>query len=384
MTRRERQKRHRRRHGRPLRRALIVIATLLIVAATAGGIAFAGWVVSVVQDTPDIQDLKPRPQGAVSTVYAADGTRLGFIASDTLRRAIPGSQIPLVMKRATVAIEDKRFYKHGGVDYVGVVRAAVKNVDVRRRAAGRLDADDAARAQPLHAQHALQKTFTRKIREAKLAEELENEHSKEWVLVAYLNNVPYGTVGGQTAVGVQAAARIFFNKPASALTLPQAALLAGLPQAPTQYNPFNNPSGARKRRGEVLQAMVDAGYITQGAGRRGERRAARRAPQQLLRAPARAVLLRLRQKRADQTLRPPRRRAGRAEGLHDDQPEIPGARAPGDRETTSATPAPRRPRSRPSTPTTATSSRWPPRRRTARRSSTTRRRRTGSRARRSR
>jgi penicillin-binding protein 1A len=264
VTRRERQRRHRRRHGRPLRRALIVIATLLILAATAGGIAFAGWVASVVQDTPDIQDLKPRPQGAVSTVYAADGSRLGFIAADTLRSAVPGSRIPLVMKRATVAIEDKRFYKHGGVDYVGIVRAAVKNATSDEAQQGGSTLTMQLVRNLYTPKTRFQKTFTRKIREAKLAEELEKEHSKEWVLVAYLNNVPYGTVGGQTAVGVQAAARTFYNEPASKLTLSQAALLAGLPQAPTQYNPFNNPAGARKRRGEVLKAMVDAGYVTQG------------------------------------------------------------------------------------------------------------------------
>ena len=263
MTRRERQRRRRRRQTSPLRRTLIVIATLLIVAATAGGIAVAGWVVSVVQDTPDIQDLKPKPQGAISTVYAADGTRLGFISSDTLRRAVPGSQIPLLMKRATIAIEDKRFYHHGGVDYVGVVRAAVKNVTSDETQQGGSTLTMQLVRNLYTPGSRFRKTLVRKIREAKLAEELEKEHSKEWILVAYLNNVPYGTVGGQTAVGVQSAARIFFDKPASALTLPQAALLAGLPQAPSQYNPFNNPAGARKRRGEVLKAMVDAGYISQ-------------------------------------------------------------------------------------------------------------------------
>jgi penicillin-binding protein 1A len=229
----------------------------------AGGIAFAGWVVSVVQDTPDIQDLRAKPQGAVSTVYAADGSRLGFIASDTLRRAVAGKQIPPVMKRATIAIEDKRFYRHGGVDYVGIVRAAVNNVTSDRASQGGSTLTMQLVRNLYTPENRFQKTLTRKIREAKLAEELEQEHSKEWVLVAYLNNVPYGTVGGQTAVGIQAAARIFFNKPASQLTLPQAALLAGLPQAPTQYNPFNNPTGARKRRGEVLNAMVDAGYVDQ-------------------------------------------------------------------------------------------------------------------------
>jgi penicillin-binding protein 1A len=234
-----------------------------VLAATAGGIAFAGWVVSVVQDTPNIRDLRPKPQGAVSTVYASDGTLLGFIASDTLRSSVAGSQIPRVMKRATVAIEDKRFYKHGGVDYVGIVRAAVRNVTSDRAQQGGSTLTMQLVRNLYTPNTRFEKTLTRKIREATLADELEKEHSKEWVLVAYLNNVPYGTVGGQTAVGVQAAARTFFGKPASALTLPEAALLAGLPQAPTQYNPFNDPAAARKRRGEVLRAMVDSAYITQ-------------------------------------------------------------------------------------------------------------------------
>lgn len=264
MTRRERQRRRRRRQATPLRRTLIVVGTLLIIAASAGGIAFAGWVVSVVQDTPAIQDIRARPQGAVSTVYAADGTRLGFIASDTLRRVVSGNRIPLVAKRATIAIEDRRFYKHDGVDYVGVVRAAVKNVtsdDATSQGGSTLTMQLVRNLYTPGTR--FKKTLERKVREAKLASELEDEHSKEWILVAYLNNVPYGTVGGQTAVGLQAAARIFFDKPASDLTLPEAALLAGLPQAPSDYNPFDYPAVARKRRGEVLRAMVDAGYISQ-------------------------------------------------------------------------------------------------------------------------
>jgi penicillin-binding protein 1A len=238
---------------------------MVVLAAVAGGVAGAGWVVSVVDDTPDITELRAKPEGAVSTVYAADGSRLGFIASDTLRRAIPGNRIPLVMKRSTVAIEDRRFYSHSGVDYVGIARAAIKNVTSDSATQGGSTLTMQLVRNLYTPETRSQKTLVRKIREAKLAEQLEKEHTKEWVLVAYLNNVPYGTVGGQTAIGVQAAARIFFDRPASALTLPEAALLAGLPQAPTQYNPFNNPSGARKRRAEVLKSMVDAGYVTQAA-----------------------------------------------------------------------------------------------------------------------
>jgi penicillin-binding protein 1A len=235
---------------------------MLIAAAVAGGVAFAGWVVSVVQDTPDLSELRPKPQGAVSTVYAADGSRLGFIASDTLRRAIAGNRMPLVMKHATVAIEDRRFYSHSGVDYVGIVRAAVRNATSDDSSTQGGSTLTMQLVRNLYTpEDRFEKTLTRKVREAKLAEQLEDQHSKEWILVAYLNNVPFGTVGGQTAIGVQAAARIFFDKPAAELTLPEAALLAGLPQAPSQYNPFLNPDGAERRRAEVLDAMVSAGYV---------------------------------------------------------------------------------------------------------------------------
>src|SRR4029450_8463471 len=107
-----------------------------------------------------------------------------------------------------------------------------------------------------------QRTLERKIREARLAEELEQEHSKRWILENYLNSVPYGTVDGQTAVGVQAAAETFFDKPARDLTLEEAGLLAALPQAPSNLNPFQNPKDALERRREVLVKMAKQGYIS--------------------------------------------------------------------------------------------------------------------------
>src|SRR5262249_37881525 len=109
--------------------------------------------------------------------------------------------------------------------------------------------------------------YKRKTREAKLAQELEERHpgrrGKQWIVNKYVNSVPYGTVGGQTAVGIQAAARVFFDKPAARLTLREAALLAGLPQAPSSYNPFFDAEAALSRRNDVLQHMADQGYITQ-------------------------------------------------------------------------------------------------------------------------
>ncbi len=105
--------------------------------------------------------------------------------------------------------------------------------------------------------------YKRKIREARLAQELEEEHSKEWVLGRYLNTVPYGTYGGQTAIGAGAAARLYFDKRVQDLTLREAAMLAGMPQAPSQYSPVDNPEGTKARRNEVLQKMAELGYISQ-------------------------------------------------------------------------------------------------------------------------
>ena len=103
----------------------------------------------------------------------------------------------------------------------------------------------------------------RKIREAKMAEDLEKVHSKQWILHEYLNDVPYGTVDGRTAVGVEAAALTFFSRHAKDLTLDQAALLSGLPQAPSQFNPFVEPAAALQRRNQVLQAMARNHFISQ-------------------------------------------------------------------------------------------------------------------------
>ena len=186
--------------------------------------------------------------------------RLGFIESDELRTPIGWSEIPGDLKDATVAIEDQRFYKNDGVDLTGIFRAAIK--DISEGAA--LQGGSTITMQLMRNLYlgGDQHTFRQKIIEAKLAIEYEKHHSKHSILTSYLNSVPYGTVGGQTAVGVQAAARIFFDKPASKLDLEQSALLAGLPQAPSQYNPLLYPAAARERRNEVLAKMAELHYIT--------------------------------------------------------------------------------------------------------------------------
>jgi len=259
MSRQARQRRRRHNRAGPTR-ILFVSGGVLTLALVLGVIAAVGYVVSVSQSAPAISSLRPLLGGGSSQVFAADGTRLGFIQSDQLRTPVSWSQIPANLKNATVAIEDQRFYKNNGVDLTGIFRAAIK--DVTHGAA--LQGGSTITMQLIRNLYlgGDQHTLRQKIIEAKLAIDYSKHHSKHSILTTYLNSVPYGTVGGQTAIGVQAAARIFFDKPASQLNLEQAALLAGLPQAPSQYNPFLDSSAARLRRNEVLTKMAELHYIS--------------------------------------------------------------------------------------------------------------------------
>ena len=234
-----------------------VVTTVAVI----GVLAAAGYVLAIAASAPDLSELKAADKGQLSVVYAVDGTRLGFIQSDVLRRVVPWRDMPVHMRRATVAIEDERFYQHDGVDLNAIVRAGIKNLESGKTVQG----GSTITQQLVRALYIKdpKRDFARKIREAKLASELEDEHSKTWILHNYLNTVPYGTVGGRTAIGVEAAAVTFFDKHAKDLTLDEAALLAGLPQAPSQYNPFRNPEAALGRRNEVLRQMAANRYITQ-------------------------------------------------------------------------------------------------------------------------
>jgi penicillin-binding protein 1A len=259
MTQRQRKLRRRRRHtGRSV--VLLGLGVLATVAVI-GVLSAVGYVLAIAASAPDLSELKPADKGQLSVVYAADGSKLGFIQSDVLRRVVPWGDIPVEMRRATVAIEDERFYKHGGVDLNAIVRAGIKNLESGKTVQG----GSTITQQLVRALYIRdpKRDFARKIREAKLASELEEKRSKRWILNEYLNSVPYGTVGGRTAIGAQAAAVTFFDKNVDDLNLAESALLAGLPQAPSEYNPFRNPHAAITRRNEVLRAMFDNEYITQ-------------------------------------------------------------------------------------------------------------------------
>lgn len=254
----QRQRRRKRGRGGAAGKLILIFASLFGLIAVALAVA-GGWVLSIAADAPDVDKLKPLQKGSNSIVYAGDGSRLGFIRSDQIRQPVRYKQIPQTLRDATVAIEDQRYYQHDGVDMEGAARALWQNVTARKVVQG----GSTITMQLMRNLYieAPKRDFDRKIREAAMAMEYEESHSKEQILTQYLNTASYGTLNGQTAVGVGAASRLYFSRPAHKITLPQAALLAGLPQAPTNYNPVLNPEGARERRNEVLTKMAELGYI---------------------------------------------------------------------------------------------------------------------------
>ncbi len=218
---------------------------------------------------PPLDKLVPITGGEASTVYYADGSEIGLIKSTILRQPISSLQMPEYVREATVAIEDQRFYQHGAIDYLALARAALTDLTAGQE----LQGGSTITMQLVRNLYLPDdQTFAFKVKEAVIAQRLEQAHSKSWILTAYLNTVPYGTdAQGQTAEGVQTASWTFFDQPASRDDLAQSALLAGLPQAPTEYNPFRHPVAAARRRNTVLAKMAQLGYISAATAASAER-----------------------------------------------------------------------------------------------------------------
>jgi len=259
MTQRARRRRRRLRDSG--RKKLLLGLGVPLTVVGFGAIAGAAWVISVYNSAPSLASLEPITRGAVSKVYAADGSLIGVIHSDKIRQPIASAQIPQDLKDATVAIEDRRFYSHGGIDPSAIIRAGWEDLT----AGGKPVEGGSTITQQLVRNLYIadpQDTLRRKIIEAHLANDEEDQHTKDWILTKYLNTASYGTNEGATAIGVEAAAETYYSEHARDLTLPQSATIAGLPQAPSQYNPLINPRAALARRNEVLRAMQQQGDIT--------------------------------------------------------------------------------------------------------------------------
>jgi penicillin-binding protein 1A len=263
-------RRRRKPHHSPWHKFAIPLGIFLALMLVAGGIAVA-WAINIYNSAPPLSSLKPVQKGRSSAIYAADGSLIGFIRSENIRQPVQGKALPEDLKNATVAIEDKGFWQHGALDPQGIIRAAAKDIEAGGKPVQGASTITQQLVRNLYIQDP-QDTLERKIKEAALANELFEKRSRAWILTQYLNTAPYGTVEGQTAVGAEAAAQTYFGKPVKELGLKEAALLAGLPQAPSEYNPFLDPKAARQRRNEVLNAMHEQGYIDGGefSGARSE------------------------------------------------------------------------------------------------------------------
>jgi penicillin-binding protein 1A len=262
MTQRSR-RRQRHRGGAGAKVLLVAIGAFALIAIAAIGIA--SWVLDVAAKAPSLAACKPVEKGGNTTVYAGDGSKLGIVRSDVARAPVPIDRIPKSLQHATVAIEDERFYEHGGVDPEAIARAALKNLE-----AGRTVEGGSTITQQLVRNLCIRnpsRDLERKIIEAELAIEYAERHSRREILDQYLNTASYGTVEGSTAVGVGAASKIYFSRPVGKLSLEQAALLAGLPQAPSEYNPVLNPNAALVRRNAVLAKMASLGYVSRQRAR---------------------------------------------------------------------------------------------------------------------
>ena len=203
---------------------------------------------------PDISSLADYRPKLPLRVVSSDGVVLGEFGEER-RELMPIARIPKVMKDAVLAAEDSRFYQHGGVDYKGVARAALENLrDARSQGASTITMQVAR-----NFYLSTEKTFTRKIYEILLALKIERLLSKDQILELYMNQIFLG----QRASGFAAAAQIYFGKPLAEVTVAEAAMLAGLPKAPSAYNPIANPKRATQRQRYIVERMLENGFITE-------------------------------------------------------------------------------------------------------------------------
>ncbi len=210
---------------------------------------------------PDISELANYRPKLPLRVFSSEGVLIGEFGEER-RTLTPIATIPKVMKDAVLAAEDARFYTHGGVDYKGMVRAGLANLNRVKSQGASTITMQVARNVYLSSE----RTFTRKIYEVLLTFKLERALTKDQIFEIYLNQIYLGN----RAYGFAAASEAYFGKPLQNITIAEAAMLAGLPKAPGTNNPLNNPARARGRQVYVIDRMVDAGFITAEEGKKAQ------------------------------------------------------------------------------------------------------------------
>lgn len=231
--------------------AILFFVTLIILAL----LGASGYVFYLLARLPRVDRLADYKPPIVSQVYGDDGSLVGEFYLER-RIVVPVNQMPRKLIQAFVAAEDSSFYSHKGIDYFGIIRAAVKNlISMRKKEGASTITQQVTKSMLLTPE----KKFSRKIKEAILAKRMEEKLSKDEILYLYLNQIYLG--GG--SYGVQAAAETYFGKNVEQLNLAEMAMLAGLPKAPNAYSPIKHLNKARERQAYVLERMVKEGYVTQ-------------------------------------------------------------------------------------------------------------------------
>ena len=220
--------------------------SLLMVIAIALAVAFP--------NLPDISDLSDYRPKLPLRIFSAEGDLMGEFGEER-RNLTPIGEIPKVMTNAVLAIEDARFYQHGGVDYLGVLRAGMANVGKAKSQGASTITMQVARNVYLSSE----KTFTRKIYEILLTFKLEHLLSKDQILEIYMNQIFLGN----RSYGFAAASEAYYGKQLKDITIAEAAMLAGLPKAPSAYNPISNPQRARIRQRHIIDRMLENGFISE-------------------------------------------------------------------------------------------------------------------------
>lgn len=212
--------------------------------------------IDFINSLPNISLVENNRASLSTHIYDRRGKLLYEVYRDQNRTPVHLSDLPIFVKQATIAIEDREFYSHNGVSVVGGILRAIRETFLKKQLQG-----GSTITQQLVKSALLtpERTFDRKIKEIMLALLVERKYTKDQILEMYLNQVPYGG----TAWGIEEAAKMYFGKNAKELSLPEAALLAGLPQAPSSYSPYSNPNAAKQRQKSVLLSMVHERYITE-------------------------------------------------------------------------------------------------------------------------
>ena len=239
--------------GRWVMRALVSLLGLVVAGIAAVAVLVAIALAMAYPNLPDVAELADYRPKLPLRVFTAEGQLMGEFGEER-RNLTPIDKIPEVMKHAVLAIEDARFFEHHGVDYKGMLRAALANLGQAKSQGASTITMQVARNVFLSAE----KSYTRKIYEVLLTFKLEHLLSKEQILEIYMNQIFLG----QRAYGFSAAAQIYFGKPLKDISIAEAAMLAGLPKAPSAYNPITNPKRARIRQLHIIDRMMENGFIS--------------------------------------------------------------------------------------------------------------------------